>query len=125
MAAAGVLTERILTFDSRTLDADVGRARESVAGEFAGQYDQISRSLIETAGRRSGTSIRSRVVRGGVVPEAPGDDAPRVTVLLFVEQTVASPAPTAPTAPRPSTVQLEVTMSEVGGSWLVSGLRPL
>jgi Mce-associated membrane protein len=116
-AAAG-LARDILSYDYRTIDRDLARARADTTGEFAGQYASAAAELRSEA-RRTQAIVQARVRDTGIVA-ATGD---QVVVLVFADQvsitrTAAAVSPT--TRVIPSAVQL--TLTRDGDRWRVSAL---
>jgi Mce-associated membrane protein len=117
--AARARVAQVLSFDARTLDADTARGREAVTGPFAGQYDQIVRSLLDTYGRQFGTTIRTQVQRSGVAETRTVPEGRQVVLTIYAQQAITGNN----TAPRTAPAQLEVTMTQTAGQWLVSDMR--
>lgn len=116
--AAARITQEILSYDYRTIDKDLARARADTTGVFAKQYDAAAAGLRAEA-RRTQAIVQARV-RDTAVVSAGGD---RVDVLVFADQvSIARPSTTAAPATRliPSAVQL--TLVRAGGRWKVSDL---
>lgn len=116
--AARARTAEVLSYDAATLDADLAVARAQVTGEFARQFEQLAGWLIQPESRERSIVIRAEVVRTAVISQS--DD--RLQALLFVNQTMTSPAER---EPRHIARQLVVTVSRVGDQWLISDLRPV
>jgi Mce-associated membrane protein len=122
LAAARARTEQVLTFDAATLDADIDRSRQVVAGPFADSYDRIARGLLGTYGREQGTRVRTTVTRAGVSEVRDGDRGPEVVAVLWVDQQLSSTAAPQPTTSSP---RLRVTVTRVLGQWLITDLVPV
>ncbi len=115
---ARISTGQVLSFDSKTIDADLARARALVSGAFAAQFDQRVNEVIMPAIRQQAITTKAEVVRSALIDARPE----RVEALLFVDQTTTSS--TNP-APQRTPVQVRVTMTNVDGRWLISELQPL
>lgn len=111
-------TQQLLSYDSRSLDADLARGRSLVTGDFAAQYAKTAAELIGPTTRAQEITTIAVVVRAALVSAGPD----RVETLLYVNQATTSKAD--PT-PRPTTSQIRVTLDRVGDRWLISDLHPV
>lgn len=118
LGAAAHIARDLLSYDYRTIDRDLARARAETTGEFARQYAAEITQLRSQA-LASHAIVQARVRDTGIV-SAGGD---RVVVLAFIDQvsitrTSASAVPT--TRLLPSAVKM--TLAQVDGRWRVSAL---
>ena len=119
-AATGAVHD-LLSYDYRTLDADVSRAKTRTTGVFSQQYAQTAGQLL-TEAKQLKAIVQASVGLPGVV-SASGD---RVVVLVFVDQASVKqlPGQKTPTT-RIDQSRVQVTMTKVHGTWLVSALSAL
>jgi Mce-associated membrane protein len=115
LAAAVELTPLLLTYDHRTLAADTERAEASTTGEFAGQYRELIRASIAPNAGALRLVTKAEVRESSLVTAEDG----RVVALLFLSQVTTS---SDLTAPRLDSSGVRVTVTEVDGRWLISGL---
>jgi len=118
LEAAARIARDVLSYDYRTIDGDIARARAETTGEFARQYatavDQLSAQSKQTQ-----AIVQARVRDTGIVSAT----ADRVVVLVFTDQVsiIRPPGAASPTTRViPGTVQL--TLTKVGDRWRVSEL---
>jgi Mce-associated membrane protein len=121
LGAAARIARDLLSYDYRTIDRDLTRARAETTGTFAGQYAATATQLRAQA-VASHAIVQARVRDTGIVSASAG----HVVVLAYIDQvsitrTSASAVPT--TRLIPSAVQM--TLSFVGGRWRVSALSAL
>ena len=118
LAAANRIARDILSYDYRTIDRDLARARAETTGPFAQQYAAAATDL-RTQAVATHAIVQARVRDSGVVSAEAG----RVVVLVFADQVSvtrlkAAAVPT--TRLIPSAVQMTLTDSD--GHWRVSSL---
>jgi len=121
LAAAARIARDLLSYDYRTIDRDLSRARTETTGTFAGQYAATTAQLRAQA-VASHAIVQARVRDTGVV----STNGNRVVVLAYIDQvsiTRASRSAVPATRLIPSAVQM--TLTEVDGRWRVSGLAAL
>jgi Mce-associated membrane protein len=117
--AARTSTGQALSFDSKTIDADLARSRAVVSGAFAAQFEQRVNEVIMPAVRQQAVTTKAEVVRAALIGVRPG----QVDALLFVDQTTTT---SARPQPQRTPVQIRVTMTRTDdGRWLLSDLQPL
>lgn len=107
----------VLSYDYRTLDADLARGRSDLSPAFRKEYAQVvAQSVRPVAGPQ-------HVVTTATVPAVSVVSATRsrVEVLLYVDQLT--------TSTKEKNVinvsRVQVTMTRSGGGWLVSDLRAI
>jgi len=118
LAAAKADTTQVLSYDSRTLDADLANSRKVISGSFAAKFEELANSVIVPAVRQQSLSTKATVVRAAVIDAQPN----QVSALLFVNQTTTMGDQP---APRNATNQVKVTMTWADGKWLISDMQPL
>jgi Mce-associated membrane protein len=121
LAAAKTAVRTLVSYDYRTISADIAHAKAVTTGGFTRDYSEKAAQLLRLASQEKAI-VRATVGAAGVVSAAPST----VVVLLFVDQ--ASVRQT-PGAAKPTTridqTRVRVTMSKVNGRWLVSTLEAL
>lgn len=118
LGAAARIARDLLSYDYRTIDRDLARARGETTGAFARQYAATTAPLRAQA-VASHAIVQARVRDAGIVSAS----ANRVVVLAFVDQasiTRTSKAAVPTTKLIPSAVT--VTLTDVGGRWRVVAL---
>lgn len=108
---------QLLSYNAKTIDADIDRARQDTAGAFAQYYTPFAQQAIAPAVRQDGTSSVAVVSRAAAVSVTPDT----VVVLVFIDQQAAS---TAQPQPRSTSSTARVTMTDIAGQWLISDLTP-
>ena len=117
-AALRVARERavqITSYTPQTYDRDVAWARDGATASFAAEYARANRPL-----RTVVQKVRASAVGHVVAASATARDDDRVTVLLFVDQTVTHGTT------RKQTTQhdrVEMSMLRRDGTWLVDDVR--
>lgn len=121
VSAATTAAHDVLSYDYRTLDRDIAKAKSETTGVFAQQYAQSSAQLL-TQARQLKAIVQASVGLPGVV-SAHHDT---VVVLVFVDQASVKqlPGQKTPTT-RIDQSRVRLTMSKVGARWLVSALAAL
>ena len=119
--AAARITRDILSYDYRTIDRDLARARAETTGAFASQYAAAATQLRLQA-LATHAIVQARVRDTGIVSA----DTNHVVILVFADQVSvtrlkAAQVPT--TRLIPSAVQM--TLTHTGGRWRVSALSAL
>ena len=116
--AAKTSTTQVLSYDSKTLDADLGRARTLISGAFAAKFEELASSVIVPAVKQQNLGTKATVARSAVIDAQPD----QVRALLFVNQTTTVGSDP---APHTASNQVRVTMTWTDGHWLISDLQPL
>lgn len=121
LASAARIVRDVLSYDFRTIDADIARAQRDTTGEFAAQYNDAA------------TELRSRAIANRAIvqaqPQPPGvvsANARQVTLLLFVDQVSVRQLPGASSPlTRATQSRVQMTLTEVDGTWRLSALSGL
>jgi len=113
--AARTAVVAVLSYDYRTLDADLARGRQGLAPDFRREYERVTATSVRPV------AVRQQVVTTASVPAVSVVSATRdsVEVLMFVDQLTTS-------VEKKNVVnvsRVQVTMVPSGGRWLVSELR--
>jgi len=121
VSAARAAAGDILGYDYRSVEQSIARARADTTGSFRKEYDETAKKLLPESKQLK--AIVQATVGSSAVMSASSD---RVVVLLFVDQATVKQVPgqTTPTT-RIDQSRVRVTMSKVGGKWLVSELAAL
>jgi Mce-associated membrane protein len=121
VAAARQAAHDILSYDYRTLDDDIARAKTETTGLFASQYAGSAGTLLAQA-RQLRAIVQATPSTPGVVSATPDE----VVVLVFVDQASVKQAAgqKSPTT-RIDQSRVRMTMTKVGDRWLVSQLAAL
>ena len=119
--AATTAAHDLLSYDYRSLDTDIARAKGETTGAFAQQYAETAGKLLDQAKQLK--AIVQASVGSPAVVSARGDT---VVVLVFVDQASVKqlPGQAKPTT-RIDQSRVQLTMTKVGGRWLVSALSAL
>lgn len=121
MAAARAVAPGLLSYDYRTVEQDLARAREHTTGPLAAQYAELAGSLATRARQRKAVQTAS-VVAAAVERAEPG----RVVVLLFVNTgTVRQLTGQAEPQQQVTRNRARMIMVERGDRWLASDLSTL
>ncbi|HZC41712.1 MAG TPA: hypothetical protein VE343_13625 [Streptosporangiaceae bacterium] len=118
LAAATADMRQILSYDYRSIGADLARARADTTGQFRGEFGILAGQLIGPAAREQRTVTRATVPDAAVISAT----ADRVVLLLFIDQTTTSKARQ---QPQRAASQVRVTMERAGGRWLVAQFQAL
>ena len=117
-AAARSGVERLLSYDSANLQPTRAAIDDVATGSFHDQFVGVFTQVVSPNAIQQHAKSQATVRASGVVSAAPG----HVVVLVFLNQdTTSSQLP----APRVDTIQTRVTMDQVDGKWLMSGLDQL
>ena len=118
VAAAKTEIPQVLSYNYKTLSADLARASADTTGQFSGQFGVLASQLIGPNAKKQQTVTKAAVP----VAAAVDSSGNQVTVLVFVDQSTTSKAqPKAQT----NASQLRVTMQKVNGRWLVEQFTAL
>jgi len=117
-AAATAAVPDVLSYNYRTINDDLARARTHLTGDFAGQFDQLTRQIVAPQAIQGQINTHAEIVATSVI-EA---DVDRVVQLLFVNQTTqGANLP----QPRVDGSRLVLTMQKVHNQWLIQNLEPI
>ncbi|MGH3567000.1 MAG: hypothetical protein ACRDRH_13400 [Pseudonocardia sp.] len=117
--AAVISTSQVLSYSSKTLDADLARARAQLSGPFAVQFEEMASNLIVPTAQQQDVSSKVEVIRSALIDARPD----RAEVMLYLSQTAsASSQP----QPQQGIIQIKVTMTKAAdGQWRISEMQPL
>lgn len=118
LRAASDLTTRLLSYDYRTLDANLAAADGATTGAFADQYRNLAAQLIRPNATEQQIVTTAAVVGNSVVTATPDG----VVALLYLNQsTTGKDRP----APRIDRSRARVSMTLVDGNWRISDIVPV
>jgi Mce-associated membrane protein len=117
IAAASDGAVAALSYSSDSLDRDFATARSHLTGDFLAYYDKFTKDFV-VPGVRDKHLTQSVVVVRAAVSEL---DANSAVVLVFLNETTANKDKKEPLM-TPTSVR--ITLTKVGGSWLISKLDP-
>lgn len=108
----------LLSYDYKTVDDELKKARESLTGPFLDDYTKLTTTVVAPAAKDQNITTKATVVGSAVVSAEPT----HVVALLFINQST-----TTKTAPEASSSgsRVTLTMDKVGDRWLVSALSPV
>lgn len=118
LAAARANVGTVLSYSAGTVEADLARSQQLLTGSFAVDFQTLANQTVVPAAKRDKVTTTATVSEAGVV----NADDDRVTVLLFVTQSTTS---TLLKSPKVDGSRVEVVMTRVGGTWLISSLNPV
>ncbi len=107
-----------LSYSSENMDGDFARARSHLTGDFLAYYDKFTKEIVIPTVKEKHLSQTATVVRAAVA-ELESNSA---VVLVFLNETTLSKDKPQPLI-TPSSVR--ITLTKVGGSWLISKLDPV
>ena len=115
LSAAKTSVALILSYDYRTFDAGLAKARAQLTGRANTDYVQAMTSTIKPAAEKSKVVVQAQTENAGV--QTVSADGKQVTVVVFGQQKVTN---TALTSPRIDPFRVRATLNLVNGHWLVS-----
>lgn len=118
MAAAQQAVPKVLSYGYTSLDADLAAAKAETTGPFKSDFSTLVNNVVAPAAKSKRVTTKA-VVRGAAVVQS---SLRHVEVLVFVTQTTTSGTGAAPLI---TGSRVDVTMTKVGASWLVSALNPV
>lgn len=121
LVAATSAAQKVLSFDYRTMKADVARAKATATGPFLHEYEQTAATLAKEVGPAKAI-VQASVQSGSVINTSKG----RVVVLLFVDQaSVRQNSGQKTPVTRIDQARVQMTMAKQHGRWLVYSLSSL
>src|ERR1700728_1612117 len=116
--AASDGTVAALSYSSESMDRDFAKARSHLTGDFLAYYDKFTKEIVIPTVQQKHLTQTTAVVRAAVSELGP-DSA---VVFVFLNETTTGKDKPQPLI-TPSAVR--ITLTKVGGSWLVSKLDPV
>lgn len=121
MATARSVAPDLLSYDYRTIEQDLARARQHTTGELAKHYQELASTLVTKA--RAEKTVQTAAVAGAAVMDEKPD---RVEVLLFVNLGTVKQVPgKAEPQQQVSQNRAKLVMVRQGSRWLAEGLSTL
>src|ERR1700744_2774083 len=108
----------VVSYSYDSLDRDFARAKPLSAGDFLAYYAKFSQDFIKPAAQKGHLKATAKVLRAGISEFHP-DSA---VVLVFMNQMTASKEKPEPLT---TTSSVQITLTKVDGSWLITKLDPL
>lgn len=116
--SASSATATLLSYAPETIDADLAAARSVMTGEFATYYGGFTSQVVAPAARERGVKAQAHVIDSALMELRPD----HAKVLVFLKQETAS-------RERPEAAvtasSVAVTVTKVGGTWLISAFDPV
>jgi Mce-associated membrane protein len=106
-----------LSYSSENLDHDFARARSHLTGDFLAYYDKFTKEFVIPTVQQKHLAQTAAVVRAAVSELGPNS----AVVLVFLNETTTGKDKPQPLI-TPSSVQ--ITLTKVNGSWLISKMDP-
>jgi Mce-associated membrane protein len=112
ISAASEGAVALLSYSSDSLSRDFANAKSRLTGDFQDYYKRFTEQIVAPTAQR-GLTTSARVVRAAVSELRPN----KAVVLVFVDQKTASKD-----KPQPVTTgtSIQVTLTKIKGSWLIS-----
>ena len=118
LKAARTLVPVLLSYDRKSLAADLERARRTTTGKFRNDFDKLVTDVVRPTATARHVTTNAVVSSAGVVSSTPD----RVTVLVFVTQTSTSSERSTPAV---TGSRVRVVMARTADHWLIAGLDPV
>ena len=107
-----------LSYSTENMDRDFAKARSHLTGDFLAYYDKFTKEIVIPTVQQKHLTQTAAVVRAAVSELEPNS----AVVLVFLNETTTSKDKPQPLM-TPSSVR--ITLTKVGGSWLISKLDPV
>ena len=107
----------VLSYSYDHLNRDFDNAKSHLTGDFLAYYSKFTDAVVAPAAQQGQLTATAKVIRAAVSDLHP-DSA---VVLVFVDQTTASPKKKDPEKTQSSVL---VTLTKVNGSWLIAKFDP-
>jgi Mce-associated membrane protein len=118
LTSATTRVPKMLTYSYKTIDSDITTATSQVTGSFKKQFSSLMSTQVRSGALAGKITTTAKAVEAGVVSAS----AARVTVLVFLNLTTTSGANA---TPQINGSRVEVVMTKVGKTWLVSKVTPV
>lgn len=107
-----------LSYSSENMDRDFARARSHLTGDFLAYYDKFTKEIVIPTVQQKHLGQTASVLRAAVSELEPNS----AVVLVFLNE-----ATTSKDKPQPliTSSAVRITLTKVGGSWLISTLDPV
>jgi Mce-associated membrane protein len=107
-----------LSYSSESMDRDFAKARSHLTGDFLAYYDKFTKDVVIPTVQQKHLVQTAAVVRAAASELGPNS----AVVLVFLNETTTGKDKPQPLL-TPSAVR--ITLTKVGGSWLISELDPV
>ena len=118
LAAAKTCTARLLSYDYRTLPADEKSGQSCSTGQLRSDYTKLMDTTVKQIAPQNNVVQAFQVEKAGV--QAVSKDGKQWVVLVYGQQQVTNKTVTS--GPRLDISNAVVTLTKVGGQWLISNL---
>src|ERR1700691_4232640 len=116
--AASDGTVAALSYSSENMDRDFARARSHLTWDFLGYYDKFTKEIVIPTVQQKHLGQTASVVRAAVSEREPTS---AVVLVSLTEPTTGKDKP----QPLITPSAVRITLTKVGGSWLISKLDPV
>ncbi|PZS13970.1 MAG: hypothetical protein DLM57_15375 [Pseudonocardiales bacterium] len=120
LAAAKTCGAAIVSYDYRQLPASEKAGQACITGKFKDDYTKAMQTTVKTLAPQTKTVQVFQIAKAGVERVSP--DGKQWVVLLYGQQQVTSTS-TAKNKPRLDILNVEATLNQVDGKWLVSSIH--
>jgi Mce-associated membrane protein len=107
-----------LSYSSENMDRDFARARSHLTGDFLAYYDKFTKEIVIPTVQQKHLGQTASVLRAAVSELEPNS----AVVLVFLNETTTSKDKPQPLI---TASAVRITLTKVGGSWLISKLDPV
>ncbi len=118
VSAASDGTVALLSYSPDTLDKDFAAARSHLSGDFLSYYNQFTQQIVAPAAKQKSLKTTAHVMRAAVSELRPNS----AVVLVFVDQSTTSKDSPDPSMAASSVL---VSLTRVGGNWLITKFEPV
>lgn len=118
LAAAQSHAEELLSYDYRTIEADVDRAAAATTGNFRKEYVGTFENVLFEQAKNTHAVVDAQVRAASVVRATPD----QAVVLLFVNQATTKKTADETKIDQP---RVQMTLKKVGDKWLVSKVESI
>ena len=118
LSAAKGCTAALASYDYRKLDQATQAGLACATGTFKSQYGTSMKNVVGKIAPQQQAVVTFQVANAGV--ESSTSDGKQMVVLVYGQQSVTNKS--TGSTPRLDVLSARVTMTKVGGKWLVSGL---
>jgi len=117
VAAAKQKVPELLSYGYQTFSVDLARAEADTTGQFRATYGKLMTGQVEPTAMQNHVVTQASVSASSVVDSGSSS----VTLLMFLSQQTKTDAKQESVL---NDTAVQVTMSDVNGTWLVSNLTP-
>lgn len=117
VAAAKESTVALLSYQSDSVEKDLGAARDRLTGKFKDSYTQLVHDVVIPGAKKDHISAIASVPAAALVSATPN----HAVTLVFVNQTVT----VGNDVPTDTASTVRVSLDKIGDRWLISGFDPI